>query len=132
MSDCVLVIKYYLPDLHRRLQLPCQPTELKDGETLEEKLHCTTERAGEISQMAECQIFLYVLLLMKLIDDGDLRNAKEFGDFVLQRMRGVTLRTIDSFAAKAIYFISIAYEKQGLLTQLRPFMFEAYKDCCLH
>jgi len=28
-------------------------------------------------------MFLYVVLLMKLIDDGDLRNAKEFGDFVL-------------------------------------------------
>jgi len=53
---------------------------------------------------------------MKLIDDGDLKNAKEFGDFVLMRIRGVNQRTIDSFAAKAIYFISVAYEKQGLLT----------------
>lgn len=50
---------------------------------------------------------------MKLIDDGDLRNAKEFGDFVLARIRGVNQRTIDSFAAKAIYFVSIAYEKLG-------------------
>ena len=39
---------------------------------------------------------------------------------------------MDSFTAKAIYFISIAYEKLGILTQLRPLMFEAYKDCCLH
>ena len=69
---------------------------------------------------------------MKLIDDGDLRNAKEFGDFVLQRCRGVNLRTIDSFAAKAIYFISVAYEKLGILSTIRPLMFEAYKDCCLH
>ena len=69
---------------------------------------------------------------MKLIDDGDLKNAKEFGDFVLMRIRGVTLRTIDHLAAKAIYFISIAYEKLNLLTQIRPLVFEAYKDCCLH
>ena len=48
---------------------------------------------------------------MKLIDDGDLRNAKEFGDFVLMRIRGVNQRTMDAFTAKAIYFISIAYEK---------------------
>ena len=79
----MLLIKYYLPDLHRRLQLPCQPTELGAGENMEDKLHCTAERAAEISLVAECQIFLYVLLLMKLIDDGDLRNAKEFGDFIL-------------------------------------------------
>jgi len=69
---------------------------------------------------------------MKLIDDGDLRNAKEFGDFVLQRCRGVNKRTIDSFAAKAIYFISVAYEKLGILTSMRPLVLEAYKDCCLH
>ena len=77
-------------------------------------------------------MFLYVLLIMKLIDDGDLSNAKEFGDFVLVRIRGVTLRTIDAFAAKAIYFISVAYEKLGILTQIRPLIFEAYKNCCLH
>lgn len=50
---------------------------------MEDKLHTTQARATEICQVAECQIFIYVLLLMKLIDDGDLRNAKEFGDFVL-------------------------------------------------
>ena len=75
MSDTVLVIKFYLPDLYQRLQLPCQPTPLEANENIEEKLHCTAERAGEISQVAECQIFLYVLLLMKLIDDGDLNNV---------------------------------------------------------
>ena len=74
-------------------------------------MHCVAERATEISEVAECQIFLYVLLLMKLIDDGDLKNAKEFGDFVIVRLRGVNKRTLDTFAAKAIYFISIAYEK---------------------
>ena len=42
------------------------------------------------------------------------------------------MRTIDSFAAKAIYFISVAYEKSYKLTEIRPLMFEAYKDCCLH
>lgn len=70
--------------------------------------------------------------MMKLIDDGDLKNAKEFGDFVLIRIRGVTERTMDTFSAKAIYFISIAYEKLGILTQIRPLIFESYKDCCLH
>lgn len=48
------------------------------------------------------------------------------------RIKGVNQRTMDSFNAKAIYFISVAYEKLGILTQIRPLMFEAYKDCCLH
>jgi hypothetical protein len=43
-------------------------------------------------------------------------QAKEFGDFVLLRIRGVNQRTMDGFTAKAIYFIAIAYEKLGLLT----------------
>jgi len=61
-----------------------------------------------------------------------LSQAKEFGDFILLRIRGVNQRTMDGFTAKAIYFISIAYEKLGLLSQIRPLIFEAYKDCCLH
>jgi len=80
----------------------------------------------------ETQLFMYVLLIMKLIDDGDLNNAKEFGDFMMMRCRGVNKRTMDHLAAKAIYFIAVAYEKKKMLVQIRPAMFEAYKDCCLH
>lgn len=69
---------------------------------------------------------------MKLIDEGDLKNAKEFGDFVLQRIKGVNRRSLDSISAKAYYFIAIAYEKLGKLLELRPLMFETYKECCLH
>lgn len=71
----MLVTKHYLPDLHERLALPCQATELKQGENVEEKLHCTNKRADEIMQKAECQLFVYVLLLMKLLDDGDNKNV---------------------------------------------------------
>ena len=61
-----------------------------------------------------------------------LDQAKEFGDFVLARIKGVNMRTIDHFAAKAVYFIAVAYEKLGLLTSIRPLVFQAYKECCLH
>lgn len=44
---------------------------------------------------AETQLFLYNLLLMKLIDDGDLKNAKEFGDFIYTRLKNVSVRTLD-------------------------------------
>lgn len=64
---------------------------------------------------AEPQLFLYDLLLMKLIDDGDYKNAKEFGDFIFARLKNVNLRTLDHLGAKAMYFIAIAYEKMGML-----------------
>ena len=82
-------------------------------------------------QFPETQLFLYDLLLMKLVDDGDLQNATEFGDFIYMRLKNVNLRTLDSMAAKAMYMIAVVYEKQGKLHEIRPFMFEVYKTCCL-
>ena len=42
---------------------------------MDDKLHTKQERALEMAKHAEVQAFLYVLLLMKLIDDGDLKNV---------------------------------------------------------
>ena len=80
---------------------------------------------------AETQLFLYDLLIMKLIDDGDYKNAKEFGDFVFARLKNVNLRTLDHLGAKAMYFIAVANEKMGLLPQIRTMMFESFKTACL-
>ncbi len=129
LSDVVLILKHYLPDLHRRLSLPVHATPIK--EDVDVKLHCTTSRAEEIMQYPETQLFLYDLLLMKLVDDGDLKNAKEFGDFIYMRLKNVNLRTLDHMVAKAMYMIAVVYEKQGKLADIRPFMFEVYKACCL-
>jgi len=80
---------------------------------------------------AETQLFLYDLLLMKLLDDGDYKNAKEFGDFVFARLKNVNLRTLDHLGAKAMYFIALANEKLGMLSQVRQLMFESYKTSSL-
>jgi len=131
LSDIVLVISYFLPDLYMRLQLPQDPTDPPEGVDLEKFLHCTAERQEELSKPAEVQLFLYDLLLMKLIDDGDYKNAKEFGDFVYARLKNVNLRTLDHLGAKAMYFIAVANEKMDLLSQVRPLMFDSYKTACL-
>ena len=76
LADVILVFSHYLPDLFKRLSLPCQPTPLDEGQTdTQEKLHCTYLRAEEIIKRPECQVFLYVLLQIKLIDDGDVQNV---------------------------------------------------------
>jgi hypothetical protein len=56
---------------------------------------------------------------MKLIDDGDYKNAKEFGDFIIARLKNVNLRTLDHLGAKAMYFIAIANEKMKMLPNIR-------------
>ena len=102
LPDAVLVLSFYLPDLYMRLMLPTQPTPLAEGETLENILHCTNDRQEEMMTHAEPQLFLYDLLLMKLIDDGDYQNAKHFGDFIFARLKNVNLRTLDHRGAKAM------------------------------
>jgi len=79
----------------------------------------------------ETQLFLYDLVLMKLIDDGDNTNAKEFGDFIFARLSNVNLRTLDHLGAKAIYLIAVANEKMGELAQIRATMFDLHKTACL-
>jgi hypothetical protein len=39
LSDVVLILSHFLPDLFRRLQLPVHPTPIK--EDIDAKLHCT-------------------------------------------------------------------------------------------
>ena len=68
---------------------------------------------------------------MKLIDDGDYKNAKDFVDFIYARLKNVNLRTLDHLGAKAMYFIAVANEKMGLLPQVRALMFDSYKTACL-
>lgn len=131
LGDVVLVLQYFLTDLYDRLKLPCPPTQLDQNVTIEDKLYTTKERAQEMAQYPAVQAFIYVMLLQKLIDDGDISNAKEFGDFVLLRLKGANSRTLDHFGAKAVYFISVAYEISGALPQLRQQMFDYYKECCL-
>lgn len=47
------------------------------------------------------------------------------------RLKNVNQRTLDNLAAKAMYMIAVVYEKQGKLPEVRPFMFEVYKNCSL-
>ena len=54
LGDIILAFSHYVPDLAERLQLPCQPTAVKEGCTdVQEMLHCTHVRAAEISDYAE-------------------------------------------------------------------------------
>lgn len=59
-------------------------------------------------------------------------QAKEFSDFIFLRLNLVNRRTIDPLAAKAVYFMAVAYEKLDCLPAIRPQVFEAYKSSCLH
>lgn len=79
----------------------------------------------------ETQLFMYDLVLMKLLDDGDNATAKDFGEFIFARLANVNLRTLDHLGAKAYYLISVASEKMNELSQVRSTMFDLHKTACL-
>jgi hypothetical protein len=64
-----------MPDLFHRLKLAAHPTSIEEGESAETKLHCTYARTKEIMVLAETQLFVYVLVQVKLLDDGDFKNV---------------------------------------------------------
>jgi 26S proteasome regulatory subunit N3 len=80
---------------------------------------------------AETQLFIYILLIAKLIDDGDLDNAKQFGEFIYLRLKDVGLRTLDHLVAKAMFLVALSFEKKGQLSEVRSLMFDAYKSAVL-
>jgi hypothetical protein len=131
LDECLLCLKFYLPDLFDRLMLEQEPCAVPDGQEVAEFLHCTKERAAEIMTKPETQLFMYNLVLMKLIDDGDNASAKDFGDFIFARLNNVNLRTLDHLGAKAMYMISVANEKMGELKNIRATMFDCHKTACL-
>ena len=108
-----------------------EPCAVPNGQTEEDFLHCAKDRAAEIMTKPETQLFMYDLVLMKLIDDGDNASAKDFGDFIFARLNNVNLRTLDHLGAKAMYLISVAYEKMGELPNIRTTMFDIHKTACL-
>ena len=131
LAEILLALEYYLPDLFDRLMLPQQPADVPKDKSKEDYLHCSKERAEEMMTRPETQLFLYDLVLMKLIDDGDNANAKDFGDFIFARLQNVNLRTLDHLGAKALYLIAVANEKMGKLAEIRATMFECHKTACL-
>ena len=47
------------------------------------------------------------------------------------RLKNVSLRTLDHFAAKSLYLYAVVFEKLSLLGKIRPLMFDAYKAASL-
>ena len=53
LSDALLVLQFYMPDLFNRLKLQAQPTALPVGVSTEDHLHCTQSRSEVIMRIPE-------------------------------------------------------------------------------
>jgi hypothetical protein len=80
LADALLALKFYLPDLSDRLKLAAQPTPVMSGlgASVEDIMHCTQARSEAIMKIPETQLFIYILVQMKLIDNGDFKTVRQF------------------------------------------------------
>lgn len=129
LKEVGLIYDHYLPVLSAKLNIPrYDPDMMKIN--AEEKLHLTSERAQTLSKTVEAQCFLYVLLIMKLIDEKKVKMAKEFVDFARAQIDIENSRTLDHFFAKIYYYSGFIYERLGLLNEFVPNFLAAYKSAC--
>jgi len=96
----------------------------------EEKLHLTQARATSLASTIEAKSFLYVLLLMKLIDEKKVKMAKEFVDYARSQIDLENSRTLDHFFSKIYYYSGVIYERIGILNDFVPKFLDAYRAAC--
>ena len=129
LKDVGLIYDYYMPELSEKLNLPRYDPELFKID-FEEKLHCSQERAKTLAQGIEARCFLYILLIMKLIDEKKVKLAKEFVDFARAKIDLEKSRTLDHFFSKIYYYSGFIYERMGMLNEFVPEFLKAYRTAC--
>ena len=124
-----LIFDHYLPDLAAKLNLPRYDPDMMQI-NFEEKLHCTKERAQSLAKNVEAKCFLYILIIMKLIDEKQIKMAKEFVDFAREKIDLENSRTLDHFFAKIYFYSGFIYERLGQLNEFVPKFLDAYRSAC--
>ena len=70
--------------------------------------------------LPEGTVFLRLLLLLAVIDAGDLKVAAEFAQETFGIISSANRRTMDQLAAKVVFYLARVYELQGRLAELQP------------
>lgn len=80
----------------------------------------------------ECEAFAGLLVLVKMIDEKcDKDRIIDFGSNLVLWLKTHNRRTLDSFQARAYFYLSLSFEKAGRLSELRSELLAAYRTACL-
>merc|ERR1719277_975766 len=79
----------------------------------------------------EMEAFSVLLLLVLLTDKKEKDKALEVASTLVPWLKTFNRRTLDVFSAKAYFYLSLAYERAGRLSELRPELLAAYRTACL-
>lgn len=129
LKEVGLIYDHYLPAFSAKLNIPRYDPDMYKIDA-EEKLHCTTERAQILAKGIEAKCFLYILLIMKLIDEKKVKLAKELVDFARSQIDLENSRTLDHFFSKIYYYSGFIYERIGELNDFVPTFLAAYRAAC--
>jgi len=80
----------------------------------------------------EMEAFSALLLLTLLIDKKEMKeSAFKLASAIVPWLKTFNRRTLDIFASRAYFYLSLTYERKGQLSDLRPELLAAYRTACL-
>jgi 26S proteasome regulatory subunit N3 len=79
----------------------------------------------------EFEAFAALIVLILLFDKKDKDRSFELVRLVVNWLQPFNRRTMDIFNAKAYFYLSLAYERSGQLSEVRPELMDAYRTACL-
>mmetsp|Transcript_96290 Transcript_96290/g.281262 ORF Transcript_96290/g.281262 Transcript_96290/m.281262 type:complete len:512 (-) Transcript_96290:292-1827(-) len=79
----------------------------------------------------EMEAFAVLLLLVGLSDKKEKAKALECATALVAWLKSFNRRTLDIFSARAFFYLSLAYEREGRLAEIRPELLAAYRTACL-
>ncbi|XP_067620332.1 probable 26S proteasome non-ATPase regulatory subunit 3 [Eurosta solidaginis] len=79
-------------------------------------------RSASKAPIAEVDAYFYLLLLVKLIDEGDLKRASVCSEALMSKIAGQNRRTLDLIGAKSYFYHSRVTELSNSLETIRGFL----------
>ncbi|CAM9589888.1 unnamed protein product [Ectocarpus sp. 4 AP-2014] len=83
------------------------------------------------AQLPEVEVYLSTLVLTTLLRHKANADAMAVGPRLLERAVSFNRRTLDSLAAKMVFYYSLAFEVSGRLPEARPRLLGLHRTCCL-
>lgn len=81
--------------------------------------------------LPEQDIYIHLLVLLYLIDNGQHKMAVECADLLMKKVVAQPHRSIDLIAAKCYFYLSRSYELLGCLSNIRSFLHSRLRSAVL-
>ena len=97
--------------------------KLRDGSSMEtDGSHAPSYTSGvpaSFTAMPEVEMYIYILGLLVFVDAKEWTDARSLALAAVNRLSKFNRRTLDVFAARIYFYLSVATEKCGLLMEIR-------------